>query len=169
MTFIFRNRTIFWDISKWNRGQKKWDGGSTIFYLLLTVCYIIVKTITIYYICGLVLILVWDGFPVSLNWFWIGFPNGFGLFLSWISQWVLIDFELGFLVGLAWFWFGLILSWVFWSVDFGSTLWWIIKCSNDLCWCWLGGGGGATRLVVILGFFLLLLMFCWVVVNIGMK
>ena len=30
MTFIFRNRTIFWDISKWNRGQKKWDGGSTI-------------------------------------------------------------------------------------------------------------------------------------------
>ena len=25
MTFIFRNRTIFWDISKWNRGQKKWD------------------------------------------------------------------------------------------------------------------------------------------------
>ena len=29
MTFIFRNKTIFWDISKWNRGQKKWDGGST--------------------------------------------------------------------------------------------------------------------------------------------
>ena len=28
MTFIFRNRTIFWDISKWNRRQKKWDGGS---------------------------------------------------------------------------------------------------------------------------------------------
>ena len=28
MTFIFRNRTIFWDISKWNRGQKKWNGGS---------------------------------------------------------------------------------------------------------------------------------------------
>ena len=28
MTFIFRNRTMFWDISKWNRGQKKWDGGS---------------------------------------------------------------------------------------------------------------------------------------------
>ena len=23
MTFIFRNRKIFWDISKWNRGQKK--------------------------------------------------------------------------------------------------------------------------------------------------
>ena len=23
MTFIFRNRTIFWDISKWNKGQKK--------------------------------------------------------------------------------------------------------------------------------------------------
>ena len=22
MTFIFRNRTIFWDISKWNRGKK---------------------------------------------------------------------------------------------------------------------------------------------------
>ena len=28
MTFIFRNRTIFWDISKWNRRQKKWDGES---------------------------------------------------------------------------------------------------------------------------------------------
>ena len=28
MTFIFRNRTIFWDILKWNRGQTKWDGGS---------------------------------------------------------------------------------------------------------------------------------------------
>ena len=28
MIFIFRNRTIFWDISKWNRRQKKWDGGS---------------------------------------------------------------------------------------------------------------------------------------------
>ena len=28
MTFIFRNRTIFWDISKWNRGQKKWNEGS---------------------------------------------------------------------------------------------------------------------------------------------
>ena len=28
MNFIFRNRTIFCDISKWNRGQKKWDGGS---------------------------------------------------------------------------------------------------------------------------------------------
>ena len=31
MTFIFRNRTIFWDIPKWNRGQTKWDGGSTTF------------------------------------------------------------------------------------------------------------------------------------------
>ena len=30
MTFIFRNRTIFWDISKWNRGQTKWDGGSKL-------------------------------------------------------------------------------------------------------------------------------------------
>ena len=28
MTFIFRNRTIFWDILKWNKGQTKWDGGS---------------------------------------------------------------------------------------------------------------------------------------------
>ena len=28
MTFIFRNRTIFWDILKWNRGQTKWDGES---------------------------------------------------------------------------------------------------------------------------------------------
>ena len=30
MIFIFRNRTIFWDIPKWNRGQTKWDGGSKI-------------------------------------------------------------------------------------------------------------------------------------------
>ena len=30
MIFIFRNRTIFWDILKWNRGQIKWDGGSSI-------------------------------------------------------------------------------------------------------------------------------------------
>ena len=30
MTFIFRNRTIFWDIPKWNRGQTKWDGGSML-------------------------------------------------------------------------------------------------------------------------------------------
>ena len=29
MTFIFRNKTIFQDISKQNRGQEKWDGGST--------------------------------------------------------------------------------------------------------------------------------------------
>ena len=36
MTFIFRNRTIFWDISKWNRGQTKWDGGSIwIAYLFM--------------------------------------------------------------------------------------------------------------------------------------
>ena len=28
MTFIFRNRTIFWDIPKWNKGQTKWDGRS---------------------------------------------------------------------------------------------------------------------------------------------
>ena len=27
MNFIFGNRTIFWDISKWNRGQTKWDEG----------------------------------------------------------------------------------------------------------------------------------------------
>ena len=31
MTFIFKNRTIFWNISKWNREQKKWDGGSITF------------------------------------------------------------------------------------------------------------------------------------------
>ena len=32
MTFIFRNMTIFWDISKWNKEQKKWDKES-IFYV----------------------------------------------------------------------------------------------------------------------------------------
>ena len=31
MTFIFRNMTIFWDILKWNRGQKKWDRGSNTY------------------------------------------------------------------------------------------------------------------------------------------
>ena len=30
MTLIFRNMTIFWDISKWNKGQTKWDKGSLI-------------------------------------------------------------------------------------------------------------------------------------------
>ena len=36
MTFIFRNRTIFWDIPKWNRGQTKWDGGSINFSLRIS-------------------------------------------------------------------------------------------------------------------------------------
>ena len=39
MTFIFRNRTIFWNIPKWNRGQTKWDGGSTTYaeaYVFIT-------------------------------------------------------------------------------------------------------------------------------------
>ena len=36
MSFIFGNRTIFWDISKWNRGQKKWDGGSIYIYIYMT-------------------------------------------------------------------------------------------------------------------------------------
>ena len=31
ITFIFKNKTIFWDIPKWNRGQTKWDGGSNSF------------------------------------------------------------------------------------------------------------------------------------------
>ena len=31
MTFIFKNRTIFWYISKWNREQKKWDRGSILY------------------------------------------------------------------------------------------------------------------------------------------
>ena len=35
MTFIFRNRTIFWDISKWNRGQK--NGTKGVFNLVLAV------------------------------------------------------------------------------------------------------------------------------------
>ena len=35
MNFIFRNRTIFWDVSKWNRGQKKWDGGSIYIYIYI--------------------------------------------------------------------------------------------------------------------------------------
>jgi len=31
MTFIFRNKRISWNISKWNIGQIKWDRSSTIF------------------------------------------------------------------------------------------------------------------------------------------
>ena len=38
MTFIFKNRTIFWDISKWNRGPKKWDGGSITLLKVRLVC-----------------------------------------------------------------------------------------------------------------------------------
>ena len=34
MTFTFINKTIFWDILKWNRGQIKWDGGNMIFIFL---------------------------------------------------------------------------------------------------------------------------------------
>ena len=34
MTFIFRNSTIFWDISKQNREQKKWDGWSISLYFM---------------------------------------------------------------------------------------------------------------------------------------
>ena len=33
MTFIFRNRTIFLNISKWNKRQKNLDGKSNSFYL----------------------------------------------------------------------------------------------------------------------------------------
>ena len=32
MIFIFKNGTIFWDISKWNRGQIKQDGGILFFF-----------------------------------------------------------------------------------------------------------------------------------------
>ena len=38
MTFIFRNRTIFWDIPKRNRGQTKWDKGSIIYEFHCTFC-----------------------------------------------------------------------------------------------------------------------------------
>ena len=31
MTFIFKNMTIFWYISKWNREQKKWDRWSILY------------------------------------------------------------------------------------------------------------------------------------------
>ena len=33
MTFIFRNRTIFWDIPKWNRRQTKWTEGVLFSFL----------------------------------------------------------------------------------------------------------------------------------------
>ena len=47
MVFIFRNRTIFWDIPKWNRGQTKWDGGSTILLIMDTHAW--EKKLTIFY------------------------------------------------------------------------------------------------------------------------
>ena len=34
MIFNFKNRKIFWDIPKWNRGQTKWDGGSNSYSLI---------------------------------------------------------------------------------------------------------------------------------------
>ena len=52
MIFIFRNRTIFWDISKWNRGQKKWDGGNNIDTLISHVNHSITE-----FICNLFLTL----------------------------------------------------------------------------------------------------------------
>ena len=33
MNFIFGNRTIFWDIPKWNRWQTNWDGENIYLYL----------------------------------------------------------------------------------------------------------------------------------------
>ena len=32
MIFIFKNKTIFWDISKWNRKPTKWNKGNTVNY-----------------------------------------------------------------------------------------------------------------------------------------
>ena len=70
------------------------------------------------FLLALVLILVWDGFSVGLNWFWVGFFDGFGLFLSWVSWWVWLDFELGFLIACVDF--GLIFHgfWVNFVVDY---------------------------------------------------
>ena len=31
MNLIFKNRTIIWDILKWNREQTNWNGGSIIY------------------------------------------------------------------------------------------------------------------------------------------
>ena len=53
MTFIFRNMTIFWDISKYNRRQKKWDGGSINFPSKKTASYLLndfILSIFIYYL-----------------------------------------------------------------------------------------------------------------------
>ena len=46
------------------------------------------------------------------------------MILGWVSQWVLIDFELGFPVGLSWFWVGFSNCS---SVDFGLIF----------CWFWV--------------------------------
>ena len=67
--------------------------------------------------------------------------------LGWVFRWVWIVFGLGFSVSFNWFWvrfssgFVLILSWVFQLLFrwFWVNLWWIVNCSYNLCWCWLGG------------------------------
>ena len=41
MTFIFRNRTIFWDIPKRNRGQTKWDGESICIYSIRPIFFVL--------------------------------------------------------------------------------------------------------------------------------
>ena len=38
------------------------------------------------------------GFLMGLDCFWVGFPGEFWLILSWIFQWVCLDFKLGFLI-----------------------------------------------------------------------
>ena len=40
MTFTFRNRIIFWDIPKWNKGQINWDGEITLIVQAKVVCII---------------------------------------------------------------------------------------------------------------------------------
>ena len=48
MNFIFRNRKIFWDISKWNKGQKKWDGGSIKEFVIVALLFNSLLTSFIY-------------------------------------------------------------------------------------------------------------------------
>ena len=61
---------------------------------------------------------VWFGLgcPVGLDCFWVGFLGEFWLILSWVFQWVCLDFELDFLIA-----FLLILGYFF---VLGYGVWW---------------------------------------------
>ena len=102
------------------------------------------------------------GFSVGLNWFWVGFPSGFGLLFSWVSRWVLIDFDLGFLIACVDF--GLIFLLILVQLCVGLST--IQMVCVGVGWVLLGccGGGGVGLVVGWLSysssFFYVLLLGC---------